>query len=149
MKKSDIIKIIREELNSLLSETIKKVGNKYVVYPKKGGKRLGTHNTYQKALNQLRAIERSKHMKEETFNKIEFTPKEEEMISMVKHNKMDIADLPDDLMTKIFDFFGPKIPYGILKAKTGDPYDWVLNHIDELPLVYHTDNGDKFKEKNK
>ena len=42
-------------------ETIKKVGDKWVVYPKKGGKRLGTHSTKEKALAQLRAIEINKN----------------------------------------------------------------------------------------
>lgn len=44
-----------------IDETIKKVGGKYVVYPKKGGERLGTHDTYKSALKQLQAIEISKH----------------------------------------------------------------------------------------
>lgn len=48
----------------MLEETIRKVGNKYVVYPKKGGKRLGTHNTVSGAKKQLRAIEMSKRMGE-------------------------------------------------------------------------------------
>ena len=48
----------------MLEETIRKVGNKYVVYPKKGGKRLGTHNTLSGAKKQLRAIEMSKRMGE-------------------------------------------------------------------------------------
>jgi len=43
-----------------LNETIKKVDGKYVVYPKKGGDRLGTHDTYKDALKQLQAIEASK-----------------------------------------------------------------------------------------
>lgn len=42
-------------------ETIKKVDGKYVVYPKKGGKRLGTHDTLSAAKKQLAAIEISKH----------------------------------------------------------------------------------------
>lgn len=43
-----------------ISETIKKVDGKWVVYPKGGGKRLGTHDTQEQALAQLRAIEASK-----------------------------------------------------------------------------------------
>lgn len=43
-----------------LEETIKKVGNKWVVYPKKGGKRLGTHDTEEEAKAQLAAIEINK-----------------------------------------------------------------------------------------
>ena len=41
-------------------ETIKKIKGKYVVYPKKGGKRLGTHSTKKAAKKQLAAIEISK-----------------------------------------------------------------------------------------
>lgn len=42
------------------TETIKKVDNDWVVYPKKGGKRLGTHKTKKAALKQLAAIEINK-----------------------------------------------------------------------------------------
>ena len=48
------------KLIDLLPETIKKVDDKWVVYPKKGGKRLGTHDTKEKALKQLAAIEINK-----------------------------------------------------------------------------------------
>ncbi len=37
------------------------VDGKYVVYPKNGGDRLGTHDTKKKALKQLAAIEINKH----------------------------------------------------------------------------------------
>ena len=46
-----------------MKETIKKVDGKHVVYPKKGGKRLGTHTTKEKAQKQLAAIEISKNKK--------------------------------------------------------------------------------------
>lgn len=46
-------------------ETIKKVDGKYVVYPKKGGDRLGTHDSYEAALKQLQAIEASKARNED------------------------------------------------------------------------------------
>ena len=51
----------------MVNEEIKKVGNKWVVYPKKpkkgqkNRKALGTHPTREKALAQLRAIEISKN----------------------------------------------------------------------------------------
>ena len=54
--KSQIRKIIKQEI----IEVIKKVGDEYAVYPKKGGKRLGTHKTKEKAIAQLKAIEASK-----------------------------------------------------------------------------------------
>jgi len=47
-----------------IKETIQKVDNKWVVYRKTGGEKLGTHETYEEALKQLREIELDK------FNKI-------------------------------------------------------------------------------
>jgi len=47
-----------------VDETTKHVGGKYVNYPEKGGKRLGTFNTKSAAQKQLTAIEISKHKNE-------------------------------------------------------------------------------------
>lgn len=47
-----------------VKETIKKIDGKFVVYPKSGGKRLGTHPTKEKAQAQLAAIEISKAQNE-------------------------------------------------------------------------------------
>jgi len=46
-----------------LDEKIKKIDGEYVVYPKSGGKRLGTHDTRSDAKKQLSAIEISKKNK--------------------------------------------------------------------------------------
>jgi hypothetical protein len=48
-----------------IAEIIKKIDGKYVVYPKSGGKRLGTHDTEGDAKKQLAAIEISKQQNEE------------------------------------------------------------------------------------
>ena len=56
-----------------LSEKIKEVDGKWVVYPSKGGKRLGTHNTKEDALKQIAAIEASKSRRskvKEAFYKV-------------------------------------------------------------------------------
>ena len=55
---------IKTQTNGVF-ETIKKVDGKYVVYPKSGGDRLGTHDTYKDALKQLQAIEASKARNED------------------------------------------------------------------------------------
>jgi GNAT superfamily N-acetyltransferase len=50
-----------KESMKLTVETIKHIDGKWVVYPSKGGDRLGTHDTKEKALKQLKAIEISKN----------------------------------------------------------------------------------------
>ena len=50
-----------KESMKLTVETIKHIDGKWVVYPKDGGDRLGTHDTKEKALKQLSAIEISKN----------------------------------------------------------------------------------------
>ena len=56
----DLESIIKEIIEQEIEETIKKIDDEYVVYPKKGGKRLGTHKTEKAAKKQLAAIEISK-----------------------------------------------------------------------------------------
>jgi hypothetical protein len=46
-----------------IEETIQKVDNKWVVYRKTGGEQVGTHETYEEALKQLREIELDKFKK--------------------------------------------------------------------------------------
>lgn len=60
-----------------IQEVIKKEGDKFVVYPKNGGKRLGTHSTRAEAEKQLAAIEISKHKTlKEMFEEREISYKE-------------------------------------------------------------------------
>lgn len=58
-KRTIKVKILRN-----MNEKIKKVDSQYVVYPDKGGKRLGTHATKKQALKQLAAIEISKQKRQ-------------------------------------------------------------------------------------
>lgn len=51
-----------------LTEVIRKVGDEYAVYPKKGGKRLGTHSTRSAAEKQLAAIHINKEGKHDPMN---------------------------------------------------------------------------------
>jgi hypothetical protein len=83
-----------------IRETIKKVDGKYAVYPEKGGSRLGTHDTKEKAQKQLAAIEISKQQKEakergtgkgliyvdlwEMFSEEEADPKEGDSVKIQK-----------------------------------------------------------------
>ena len=44
------------------------------------------------------------------------------------------GELDNDLYDELFDYYADKgeIPYGIAKAKTGDPYQWVANKLHGL-----------------
>ena len=57
--------LVESIIQPLLPETIRKVGDKYAVYPKSGGNRLGTHGSKKAARAQLAAIEINKHKKEQ------------------------------------------------------------------------------------
>jgi len=59
MKRSQLETLIRE----VIRETVRKVDGKYVVYPEKGGKRLGTHSSKAAAEKQLTAI----HLNKENY----------------------------------------------------------------------------------
>jgi|15BtaG_2_1085339.scaffolds.fasta_scaffold02972_6 hypothetical protein len=88
------------KLIDLLPETIKKVDDKWVVYPKKGGKRLGTHDTKEKALKQLAAIEINK----ENVNEVgESSAKPYKWTTSYK----DVDDLPYEFN---YQFKVPELP---------------------------------------
>ena len=54
--------LIRKIVRAILQERLVSLpGGMWAFYPKKGGKRLGTHDTKAGALRQLAAIEISKH----------------------------------------------------------------------------------------
>ena len=65
MEKHNIAEEDVYPIENSMQETINKVGkNKWAVYAKKGGKRLGTHDSKESAKNQLAAIEINKAKKE-------------------------------------------------------------------------------------
>lgn len=75
----------QEELT--IAEKIQKIGDDWVVYSSKGGKRLGTHPTKNAALKQLAAIEISKQKRKEVkeaFYKV--------MEDMSKEKKINILE---------------------------------------------------------
>ena len=81
--------------NEGLEETIKKVGDKWVVYPEKGGDRLGTHDTEEAAKKQLAAIEISKQQNEEQLDEKK------------KKKKRKLTHKPSS-ETSLHDWFGRK-----------------------------------------
>lgn len=59
-KAGDTRSAMKLQLKSLVPERIEKIDDSWVVYPSKGGNRLGTHATKKSALKQLAAIEINK-----------------------------------------------------------------------------------------
>ena len=45
----------------------------------------------------------------------------------------DLCELTDDLMT--FYVNGNDMPYGTMKARTGDPYQWMFDRLDSEGLI--------------
>ena len=41
----------------------------------------------------------------------------------------------DDLVSELIDFYSFDMPYGTLKARDGDPYNWVFDRLDEAGLI--------------
>ena len=74
-------------------EIIKKIDGKYVVYPKSGGKRLGTHDTEEEAKKQL-AIEISKQQNESALEE--------------KKKKKEKAGTESSKESSLRDWFGRK-----------------------------------------
>lgn len=42
------------------------------------------------------------------------------------------GDLPDELYDALFDFYlnSGSMPYGIAKARTGDPVNWIIRRLE-------------------
>ena len=56
-------KTLQNLIDKRIDETIRKVGNKWVLYTKNGKRRLGTHDTKKEAKAQETAINIAKHKK--------------------------------------------------------------------------------------
>ena len=41
------------------------------------------------------------------------------------------ADLDQDLYDALYDYYFDDMPYGVKKARTGDPYEWVTDRLDQ------------------
>ena len=66
-----------------------------------------------------------------------------------KHNCLnkDLEDLDDPkLMEDLYGYFQSSgdMPYGIQKARTGDPDEWIADRLYELELVYDEDKANDY-----
>ena len=149
------IKLYKEialKLNQPVKETIKKVGDKYAVYPKRGGDRLGTHDTKSDAEKQLTAIEISKHKNEDITIPInvgdtvlggKFKNKRIVVKSIDKNEKGDITINGKPLMK--FRLVNEQIGYGI-ECKNCN-HSWDIEPNDDRPYLCHNCGYDSQMQK--
>jgi len=51
-------------------------------------------------------------------------------IKDILSKKTDLSNEPE-LFEKLIDYYSDEIPYGTLKARTGDPYKWIFDKLDQ------------------
>ena len=67
------------------------------------------------------------------------SPQEAADITSVVEGNLDFDELPRKLIDKLYEFYLPDIPYGVAKARSGDPYQWMAKRLDDLELDITTD----------
>ena len=124
MKKIDFI-------NSI-DETIKKVGDKYVLYPKKGGSRLGTHSTKKSAEDQEAAIQISKHGRTGKELKKELKDHEGKMAKSQLERSMKYSKMIYKIIQNVDKGKGVEFPAWVQSklTKSMDYLQSVYNYLD-------------------
>ena len=134
MKKSELTEIIRE----VIKETIRKVDDKYVVYPEKGGKRLGTHSSKKAAEKQLTAI----HLNKEAVNEQEMSQDDFNTIGNVLRDSTKAKQI-HSLLLQMFPQQKELLNYNY-KNDSYAEFKRFIFHIDKYKLegpvsINHTD----------
>jgi len=145
------------------NETIKSVDGKYAVYPKKGGKRLGTHDTKEKAQKQLAAIEISKSKNEALIPKdwkaapsIPNRPSKGGFIYKKLFENMTMSDVELDypefypefisIIEKVADYLGTDIQeFQSAQYKVGDEYIEIFMPQSEKTIMIDMLPGGKLR----
>lgn len=58
------------------------------------------------------------------------TKEEYEELEFCVEGKLELIDCPE-LYDKLYEYYVNDMPYGTAKARTGDPYDWILDHVED------------------
>jgi hypothetical protein len=61
---------------------------------------------------------------------------------------LDDGEVNDNekLYNELFEYFLEDMPYGVQKARTGDPVEWITEHLDYLGLLTSADGQDSDEE---
>ena len=62
------------------------------------------------------------------------------------HKDIDELDLGSGLYDDLFGYYfsSGDMPYGVLKARTGMPDEWIMDRLFELELVYDQEKVDDY-----
>lgn len=145
----------KSELRELVRETIRKIGDEYVVYPEKGGKRLGTHSTRKAAEKQLTAIHLQQHNEVNNpahYSEIDDIPQHlyhatyKPLLKSIKKKGLDTSiskkSWEDSVPGYVYLAKDPYVAYDYAETSETVPDDW----IDEIVILkINTDKIDLSK----
>jgi len=68
---------------------------------------------------------------------IQFSDAEKKEIIAIQQEKKDL-EYGSPLFDKLYDYFSQsgEMPYGVQKARTGDPDAWIMDHLDDIVAMF-------------
>ena len=60
------------------------------------------------------------------------TPKQKLEVHRFLSSKIGWTEMSQDVQLKLYEKYYQLMPYGIAKARTGDPDQWIFNHITRI-----------------
>ena len=115
-----------------VEETIRKLpSGQYRLYSKKAHKNLGTFDSRSAAEKHEREVQYFKHMGEA------IEPKLQDILNKYQSSWEDFqqgGDISDNdaFFNELYDYFKDEMPYGVQKARNGDPVIWITDRLDTL-----------------
>lgn len=61
-----------------------------------------------------------------------FTLPEASEVAQFIRGTLDFFDMSDSAQGKLLDAFASEMPYGVMKARTGDPDAWIADKFDAM-----------------
>lgn len=63
---------------------------------------------------------------------VAFTQAEIKLLADVDQGLVNYDNIDHELYSRLFEYFLPDMPYGTAKARTGDPHQFICDHLHEL-----------------
>ena len=55
-----------------------------------------------------------------------------DQVRAIADGKMDIVELPNSLLQRLYDYFEPQMPYGTKKEHEGDPFEFIEKRLHQI-----------------